>query len=385
MKRKIAVFTGTRAEYGLMYWIIKGLDESKKIDLSLMVGGTHLSNEFGHTIDQIRSDGFPISETLEFILSSETPVGISKSMALGIISAAEFFDRNKPDIVVILGDRFEALAIAQAAMIARIPIAHIHGGESTEGLIDESIRHSITKMAHLHFSSTEIYAKRIAQLGESSDRIFNFGAPGIDNTIKLNLLKRQELSESINFKLEKPYFIVTYHPVTLKSNSLDNLKNLLEALDSFDEFQLVFSYPNADTESRQLIDLLKKYQAFNEERVFLTYSLGQLKYLSLLRHANLVIGNSSSGIIESAAFKVPTVNIGSRQKGRISGQNVIHCDNKVLSIKKAVSNALSSSFKKKCQNTINPYGEGDTSEKIINKLINHPLDGILLKEFQDIR
>ena len=250
--RKIAVFTGTRAEYGLLYWIIKGLNDAKEIDLKLMVGGMHLSPEFGNTIDEIKNDGFKIDHSFEFLLSSETPQGISKSMGLALISASEFFERNRPDLLLVLGDRYEAFSVAQAAMIARIPIAHIHGGEITKGLIDEAIRHSITKMSHYHYTSTKQYRNRIIQLGENPKNIFNYGAPGIDNIKKLSLLSSSTLSDKFNIFLDKPYFMATYHPVTLSENKGEiELKNLINALDEFKNFNVIFSYPNADTNSRR--------------------------------------------------------------------------------------------------------------------------------------
>tara|TARA_B100000795_G_scaffold269912_1_gene261085 strand:+ start:2064 stop:3227 length:1164 start_codon:yes stop_codon:yes gene_type:complete len=385
-KRKIAIFTGTRAEYGLLYWIIKEIHESKDLELILMVGGTHLSHEYGMTIDQIRKDGFPISDKLEFILSSETPVGISKSMALALISSAESFERNTPDLLIVLGDRFEALAITQSAMIARVPIAHIHGGETTEGLIDEAIRHSITKMSHFHFTSTDEYRKRVIQLGENPANVFNYGAPGIDSIKKIKLLNKRELSKKIHFSLNTPYFMLTYHPVTLSnSGGEEELNHLLQALDSYPNFNLIVSYPNADTNSRGLIERLEAYKNTNPDRVYLSHSLGQLKYLSLLKHSELAIGNSSSGLIEAPSFKIPTINIGHRQSGRISGNTVISCDAKVKDIKKSIDKATSNSFKEKIKNSKNPYGDGKSSKKIVNFIKKVDLNNILMKRFFNLR
>ena len=385
-KRKIAIFTGTRAEYGLLYWIIKEIDESKNLELILMVGGTHLSHEYGMTIDQIHKDGFPISDKLEFILSSGTPVGISKSMALALISSAESFERNTPDLLIVLGDRFEALAITQSAMIARVPIVHIHGGETTEGLIDEAIRHSITKMSHFHFTSTDEYRKRVIQLGENPDNVFNYGAPGIDSIKKIKLLNKRELSKKIHFSLNTPYFMVTYHPVTLSnSGGEEELNHLLQALDFYPNFNLIVSYPNADTNSRALIEGLEAYKNTNPERVYLSHSLGQLKYLSLLKHAELAIGNSSSGLIEAPSFKIPTINIGYRQSGRITGNTVISCDAKVKDIKKSIDKAISRGFKEKIKNSKNPYGDGKSSKKIVNFVKKVDLNNILMKSFFNLK
>ncbi|MCT8987254.1 UDP-N-acetylglucosamine 2-epimerase [Shewanella phaeophyticola] len=259
--RKIAVFTGARAEYGLLYWIIKGIQESPNAELQLYVGGMHLSPEFGYTIDQIVADGFNITEKMEFLLSSDSPVGITKSLGLALITAAEVLDRNKPDLLVLLGDRFESMALAQASMVACVPVAHIHGGETTEGLIDEAIRHSITKMSHIHFTATDEYSKRVIQLGEQPSKVFNFGAPGIDSIVKLSLMDKVTLSESISFDITSPYFMVTYHPVTLEHlGSVDSLNNLIQVLELYPDYQLVITYPNADTHGRKLIEILDAFK-----------------------------------------------------------------------------------------------------------------------------
>ncbi len=384
--RKIAVFTGTRAEYGLLYWVLKYLSESESVELQLFVGGMHMSPEFGYTIKQIEADGFPIAERMEFLLSSDSAVGISKSMGLALINSAEAIERHKPDLLVLLGDRFESMAVAQAAMVACVPIAHIHGGETTEGLIDEAVRHAITKMSHLHFAATEQYKNRIIQLGEQPNRVFSFGAPGIDSIVKLDLIERDEISSAINFNLNKPYFMVTYHPVTLeKDGAANSLINLLNVLDDYPEYQLIITYPNADTHGRKLIEILDEYKKLNSERVLLIQSLGQLRYLSLMKYSEVVIGNSSSGLIETPTFKVPTLNIGNRQKGRIGGDTVLNCDESVNSIKSSLNKALSSDFIEYCKLSENPYGKGNSSDQIVEKLINFPLKGIVSKQFNDLR
>ena len=382
--RKIAIFTGTRAEYGLLYWIIKSLNESEHVKLQLLVGGMHMSPEFGYTIKQIESDGFPIVERMEFLLASDSPVGISKSMGLALINAAEAIERQKPDIIVLLGDRFESMAIAQAAMIACVPIAHIHGGETTEGLIDEAVRHSITKMSHLHFAATEQYKNRIVQLGEQPERVFNFGAPGIDSIVKLELIQLDELPLSINFELNKPYIMVTYHPVTLESDGVSSsLINLLKVLDEFPEYQLIITYPNADTNGRKLIKILDDYKTLNRKRVLLVKSLGQVRYLSLMKYCEVVIGNSSSGLIEAPSFKVPTVNIGNRQRGRLCGPSVINCSPNKNDILKAIKALFSKEFKKILATAESPYGSGGASEKICKVLETFPMKNLLLKRFHD--
>jgi UDP-hydrolysing UDP-N-acetyl-D-glucosamine 2-epimerase len=319
------------------------------------------------------------------LLSSDTSVGITKSMGLALISAAEILDRRKPDLIVLLGDRFESMAIAQAAMVACIPIAHIHGGETTEGLIDEAVRHSITKMSHIHFAATEVYKKRIMQLGEQENRIFNFGAPGIDSIVNLDLIKRDELSRSIDFHLGETYFLITYHPVTLDQNGASkSLVNLLNVLDGYPNHKLIITYPNADTHGRKLIEILDEYKDKNPERVLLVQSLGQLRYLSLMKYCDAVIGNSSSGLIESPTFNVPTIDIGERQRGRLAGDTVIQSDESIGSISSAIEKALSSDFVHSIRALKNPYGSGDASQKIVEQLINYPLEHILSKKFNDL-
>lgn len=383
--KKIAVFTGTRAEYGLLYWILKELDEASNVELQLLVGGMHLSHEFGYTVEEIEKDGFTILERLEFLVSSDTPVGISKSIGLAIISVAESFSRLKPDLVVLLGDRFESMAIAQAAMIAGIPIAHIHGGELTQALIDDSVRHSITKMALLHFTSTEVYRKRVIQMGEQPKYVFNVGAPGIDNINQLILMNKSELSQSLNFSLNSDFFLVTYHPVTLVTDgAIAALENLLSALEEFPQHKIIITYPNADTYGRNLIGALVKFAERFPERVLLMQSMGQIRYLSAMKYASVVIGNSSSGIIETPSFKVPTVNIGNRQKGRESSPSVIHCNESYDAIKKAIYKATSDDFSLKIKGFENPYGKGGASKRIADILVDETIQADIQKVFYDL-
>lgn len=385
MMRKVAVFTGTRAEYGLLYLTIAGLHKAEEIELQLIVGGTHLSNEYGHTVDFIEKDDFPIASRMEFLLSSSSPVSTGKSMALALMDAVETLIRLKPDVLVLLGDRFEAMAVAQAAMLTNTPLAHIHGGERTEGAIDEAIRHSISKMSHLHFTATEEYRKRVIQLGEQPDRVFNFGAPGIDNIKQLDLLNRTKLADSINFSLDNPYFLVTYHPVTLADDGgVSAVYELLKVLDMFTDYNVIMTFPNADMESQNIVSVLNGYAGKNSDRVFLTKSLGQIRYLSAMQHCAAVIGNSSSGLIEAPSFGVPTINIGERQKGRISGDSVIHCEENADAIRGALMKALTEEFKTMCCSEINPYGTGDASRKILNVLRTYPLAKLGAKSFYDI-
>lgn len=383
--RKICVITGSRAEYGLLYWLLKGLKESEDVILQLCVTGMHLSPEFGLTYKIIEKDGFKIDEKVEMLLSSDSHVGIASSMGLGLIGFAYVYERLKPDIIVILGDRFEMLAAASAALISKIPIAHCHGGETSEGVIDEAIRHSITKMSHLHFTSTDAYRYRVIQLGEDPTKVFNVGALGIENINKLQVLKRPEFEESIGFSLKSNNFLVTFHPVTLEqSTSAEQFQTLLDILDQQQNTGLIFTKPNADTDGRIISQLIDNYVANNKEKAVAFTSLGQLRYLSALKYVDLVIGNSSSGIIEVPSFGIPTINIGERQKGRIRSNSVIDCGNSDEEIRQAINKALSAEFKESIKGCINPYGINNSSNKIIEILRTISIDGILKKSFYDI-
>ena len=385
--RKICVITGTRADYGLLYWVMKSIKQDKELKLQVIVTGMHLSTEFGLTYKQIEESGFYIDKKIEILLSSDSPVGISKSMGLAIISFSEAFEELQPDLVLVLGDRFEIFSAVSSAMIARVPIAHCHGGEATEGLIDESIRHSITKMSHIHFCSTEDYKKRIIQLGETPNSIYNVGALGIENINKLKLLSKKDFEDSISFKLDKKYsFLVTFHPVTLeKSTSGEQIDQLLEALDDIDNCNLIFTKSNSDTDGRIINKKIDEYVKHNPNKSVSFISLGQLRYLSALQFIDCVIGNSSSGIIEVPSFKTATVNIGDRQRGRIFGDSIISCDPNKESIKKAIIKSISPEFKEGVLSSAkNPYGEGNSSDLIIDVLKKTKLNGILKKQFHDL-
>jgi UDP-N-acetylglucosamine 2-epimerase (non-hydrolysing)/GDP/UDP-N,N'-diacetylbacillosamine 2-epimerase (hydrolysing) len=384
--KKIAVFTGTRAEYGLLYWLMKEIDQDADLELQLIVSGMHLSPEFGHTIDAIQNDGFEVHEKVEMLLSSSTGVGIAKSMGVGVIGFADALARLKPDCLVILGDRFEALAIAQTATVMQIPLAHLHGGELTEGLIDEAIRHAITKMSHLHFTSTDVYRKRVIQLGESPDRVVNVGAPAIENVRRLKLLSKHELEESLNFVLGEKPLLVTYHPVTLQEGGgADSLKNLLSVLETkVAQHQIIITFPNADTFGRDLIPLLQVFAEKYPKQVLLTQSLGQLRYLSLMKVSGAVVGNSSSGLLEAPAFGIPTVDIGIRQKGRLKPASIIDADDDFESIQGALRRSLSDAHQNLSKEASNPYGDGFVTEKIISILKNTDLHSLLFKKFHDL-
>ncbi|MDN3679452.1 UDP-N-acetylglucosamine 2-epimerase [Vibrio tapetis subsp. quintayensis] len=369
MNKKIAVFTGTRAEYGLLFWLLKDIQSDCELDLQLLVSGMHLSPEFGETYQQIESDGFKIDEKIEILLSSDSAVGTAKSMGLGVLGFADALARLQPNVLVILGDRFEALAAAQTAMILRIPILHLHGGEITEGAYDDAIRHAITKLSYLHGTSTEEYRQRVIQLGEAPDRVRNVGAIGLDHLKRAEFMEVEALAESLNFPLSQPFFLVTYHPVTLGEELPEaSFQALLDALDEFPDHQVILTYPNADDGGRSIIPILERYARERPLRILAIPSLGQVRYLSAVKHATAVIGNSSSGIIEVPAFDVPTVNIGVRQKGRLAAKSVLHCAPNQQAISAAIGAAVSRNYKQTDEVVYNPYGQGDVSKQVIDML-----------------
>ncbi len=383
MKRKIAVFTGTRAEYGLLYWLMKAIQTNKNLELQVIVSGAHLSPTFGETWKEIERDGFAIDAKVNMQLSSDTPLAITKSMSLGLAGCGKALEKLRPDILVVLGDRYEAFAAAQAAMIARVPIAHIHGGESTEGLIDEAIRHSMSKMSHLHFVATEPYRKRVIQLGENPDRVWVVGAPGLDNIAKLLLLSKQEMEAVLGLELKPPVFLVTYHPVTLQSS--DAAITMRALLGTIDEKKgtIVITGVNADTGNHSLRKAATEF-AETHANVTLVENLGTLRYLSLMRCTDAVVGNSSSGLIEAPAMGIPSINIGDRQRGRLSAPSVIHCAENAQDINRAVALALSEAHKKIAAARQTPYGTPGSAERIEKILASFPLEGILTKRFYDL-
>lgn len=384
--KKVCVITGTRAEYGLLKPLIQKINNNDCLELQLVVTGMHLSPEFGLTYQEIQQDGFKITERNEMLLSSDTSNGITKSVGLGIIGFADIFTRIVPDLVVILGDRYEALAAATAAMIHRIPIAHIHGGELTLGAIDDAIRHSITKMSTLHFTSTEEYRRRVIQLGEEPESVFYVGALGVENIRTQKLMGREELSESIGFSLDNPYVMVTFHPVTLENNTAgEQFENLLAALDRFSEYHIIFTKANADTDGRIINQMIDQYMEKNAGRASTHTSLGTIRYLSALKYCEMVVGNSSSGITEAPSFQVPTVNIGNRQLGRIRAESVIDCTNSVEDICIAIRKAKRLKMEGLLDNTVNPYEKSDTSKNILTEIQTYLMhDKTVEKKFYDI-
>jgi UDP-N-acetylglucosamine 2-epimerase (non-hydrolysing)/GDP/UDP-N,N'-diacetylbacillosamine 2-epimerase (hydrolysing) len=366
---------------------MKSIKDDAELELQLVVTGMHTSPEFGLTYREIEKDGFLISAKVEMLLSSDTPVGIAKSMGLGTIGFADAFSHLKPDLIVVLGDRFEILAAAQTAMAARIPIAHIHGGETTEGVIDEAIRHAITKMSHFHFVSSEDHRRRVIQMGEDPARVFNFGAPGLDNIEKLELMGRAELEESLSFPLRNPTFLVTYHPVTLLPQAAIHAAavSLLEALDRFPEAGIIFTKANSDTYGRTINEMIDAYVDKNKNRAIAFFSLGQRRYLSTLKLADVVIGNSSSGIIEAPSVPKPSVDIGDRQKGRMRADSILHCIEQTDAIVEAIKKALTPEFLQTVQTSKPLYGKGgNISSKIKDVIKDVNLEAALFKKFWDL-
>lgn len=386
MRKTITVLTATRAEYGLLRPIIKALKGCPEFTVNVVVTGAHLSPEFGLTYQEIIDDGIEIDRKIEILLSSDTPVSISKSMGLAMISFAEYFEQVHTDALLVLGDRYETLAVCCAAMNARIPIIHLYGGETTEGAVDEAIRHSISKMSYLHFTSTEEYRHRVIQLGEHPDRVFAVGGIGIENALNMPLLSKEDLEKSIQFKLDKPYAVVTFHPVTLEDGQAqEQFDEILKAFSAHPEMNYIFTKANADASGRIINQMIDGYVSANSNTVAFE-SLGALRYLSALQYARMVIGNSSSGLVEVPSFHIPTINIGDRQRGRLQADSVINCEPIYSDIIKAIDRAASNTFRERIQNVENPYGDGNTSPKIVQilkeKLLQNDIN--LKKTFYDV-
>lgn len=385
VQKKVCVVTGSRAEYGLLYWLMWEIQNDPDLNLQVIVTGMHLSPEFGLTSKIIEENGFHIDKKIEMLLSSDTPVGISKSIGLGVFGFSEALEGLSPDILVIMGDRFEMLSAAIVAMNARIPIAHLHGGEATEGLIDEAIRHSLTKLSHLHFTATEQYRRRVIQLGEQPNRVYTVGGLGIDNIVRLKLMSKKETEEKIIFRFGKKNLLVTFHPVTLeKSSSFYQFSSLLKVLSELEDTHVIFTKPNADADGRIIIRMIDDFVANHSERTVAFVSMGQMNYLSTLRHIDAIVGNSSSALLEAPTFKIATVNIGDRQKGRIKAKSVFDCSPDYKSIKEAIGKVYSPEFQSRLPSVENPYGTGGASVMIKDIIKQTDLDGIIIKKFYDI-
>ena len=384
-KRKICVVTGTRAEYGLLRWLMDGINKSTKLDLQIVATGMHLSPEFGLTYQEIENDGFKIDKKIEMLLSADTPSSISKSTGLGLIGFADAFYELNPDIVIVLGDRYEVLAASLAAMFGNIPIAHIHGGETTAGAFDEAIRHSITKMAWWHFVAADEYEKRVIQLGENPERVFNVGGLGVDAIKKTNLLSKNELMVKTGIKFGKKNLLITYHPVTLENKtSQQDFKSLLDVLSEIKDIYLIFTMPNADSDGRIIKKMINDFVFNQSERSISFTSMGSLNYLSTLQYVDGVVGNSSSGLAEAPTFKIGTINIGDRQKGRLKAESIIDCEPTKKSIKLAIDKLYGHKFQKDIYSVQNPYGDGDAIEKIMSILSNKPIPEDMKKDFYDL-
>lgn len=384
--KRICILTAARAEYGLLLPLIRKLKKEPEFDVRIVVTGMHLSTEFGLTWKEIEADGLRIDRKIEMMLSADTSAAITKSMGVALLGFADYFEETKPDALIVLGDRYETLAVCIAAMNARIPIIHLHGGETTEGVTDEAIRHSITKMSIIHFASTEEYRRRIIQMGEEPSRVFHVGALGVENALHCQLLSRQELERELGIPMSEKYAVGTFHPVTLESASAkDQIRELLKTLERHSDMSYLFTKANADQDGRVINRLLEEFVR-THGNFFLFDSLGSKKYLSALRYAEFVIGNSSSGLIEAPAFGIPTINIGDRQKGRIAGETVINCMPKAEDIERAWEKAVSEAFHETLEKARNPYGDGNTSHKIV-RILKRVLYGneiSLKKQFYNI-
>ncbi|QBM16367.1 GDP/UDP-N,N'-diacetylbacillosamine 2-epimerase (hydrolyzing) [Marinobacter sp. JH2] len=385
MTRKVCVVTGTRAEFGLLRWLMGEIQSHPQLELQVVATGMHLSPEFGSTYREIEEAGFEINARVEMLLSSDTNTAVTKSMGLGVIGFADAYERLAPDMVVVLGDRFEIFAATSAALIAGVPVAHLHGGETTEGAFDEAIRHSITKMSHLHFVAAEEYRQRVIQLGEHPGRVFNFGGMGIDAIKRIKLLSREELESSLELSLGAKSLLVTFHPVTLEdeTSSAAQMGELLAALEGLDDTTLIFTMPNADTGGRELSAMVREFaQGHPNAKVYT--SLGQLRYFSCLAQIDGVVGNSSSGLAEAPSFNIGTVNIGDRQKGRLKANSVIDCEPNREAIQAALKTLYSAEFQASLAAVSNPYGNGGASEAIVKVLAEYPLENIRKKQFYNL-
>lgn len=384
-QRKICIVTATRAEYGLLSWLMREVAEDQRLELQIIAAGQHLSAEFGLTYREIEKDGFSINEKVDYLIPSDSCKDITKSIAAATSGFADSFQKLNPDIIVVLGDRSEVLAAATAALIAKIPLAHIHGGEVTAGAIDDSIRHAVTKLSHLHFVAADSYRKRVIQLGENPDRVFNFGAPGLDVLRRTEILSRENFEESIGFKLGQKNLLITYHPETLGSVSVEySINQLLLALEEYPDVHMIFTQHNSDENGKVVGDKIQEFVAKHNQRAMFVHSLGHKRYLSALHNVDAVIGNSSSGIIEAPSAKIPTVNIGSRQSGRLRANSIIDCGSEKENIVRAIDKAFSNEFVELAKNCSNPYGDGNTATLIKDCLAATSLSNITQKKFYDL-
>lgn len=384
--RKVCIFTGTRAEYGIMSRLFSLIDNDADLQLQIIATNMHLSPEFGLTYKEIEADGFHIDKKVEMLLSSDTPNGTVKSMGLALIGFADALGDLKPDVAVILGDRYEMLAAAEACLIYKIPVAHLYGGEITEGAYDDAIRHCISKLSHLHFTSTEEYRNRVIQLGESPERVKYVGALGVDNIRNEEIISLEELEDSLKFKLGEKFLLVTFHPVTMENaTAAEQCDSLLKALSEINSnYQLLFTLPNSDTDGRVIINKINDYVSAHSDKAFAITSLGKRRYYSALKFATAVVGNSSSGLVEAPSFHIPTLNIGNRQQGRTRGESVIDVVATYEGIREGLNIALSTDFINRAKNAHNPYEKENTLLEIFNTIKTYPLEGLIKKHFYDL-
>lgn len=384
MTHKICVITGSRAEYGLLRWVMQGIKDDPTLTLQIIATGMHLSPQFGNTYREIEVDGFVIDRKIETLTKDDTAVGIARSMGNGMIGFADALDELRPDLIVVLGDRFEIFSAVATALVARIPVAHIHGGELTEGLIDDSIRHSITKMSHLHFVAAGDYQKRVIQLGESPNSVFNVGGLGIDSISKTKLMVKEHVESQLQFTFQERNLLVTFHPVTLEDDTAKGqFSELLSALDEYPDLGLIFTMPNSDPGGLVLFDLIEGF-VLNRKNATCRTSLGSELYLSCLAQVDGVIGNSSSGLLEAPTFKIGTINIGDRQRGRLTCSSVINCGATKTEITTAIAELFTSEFQKNLETVVNPYGVSGASKRVVDLLVNVKTTNLLKKVFYDI-
>lgn len=383
--RKICVITGSRAEYGLLSGLMQQIKESEDLRLQIIATNMHLSPEFGLTYREIEEDGFLIDKKVEMLLSADTSSATAKSAGLGMIGFADAYEDLSPDLIVVLGDRYEILSAVSTALFFRIPVAHLHGGEITEGAYDDAIRHAITKMSHLHFTSTEEYRKRVIQMGESPERVFNVGALGVENIKRETLLSKKKLEDSLDFHLGDRSLLVTFHPVTLENcTAYQQCSHLLSVLSRHPEYRILFTLPNSDTDGRILIECIKDFVEKNKERAIAFNSLGKKRYLSALKYVSAVIGNSSSGLLEVPSFGIPTLDIGNRQKGRIAAESVVHCGTSIAEIEAGFEALFSERIQNVARLRKNPYEREGTTNRILSILKSYPLQGLVQKSFYNL-
>lgn len=382
--RKICVVTGTRAEYGLLSRLMQMIKDCSETKLQIIATNMHLQPEFGNTYKEIEDDGFVISKKVPMSKSEDTQKALVKSMGEELLGMADALEELRPDLLIILGDRYEMLMVASAALIFKIPVAHLYGGEITEGAFDDSIRHAITKMSHLHFTSTQKYRQRVVQLGENPDRVFHVGSIGVDNIKKVSLLKKQEIETSLGFGIDRDTVLATYHPITLShTNVVDEIDNFLSALEEMNHLRIIFTMPNSDTGGQKIVERINQFVRLHNDRAVAFTSLGMKRYLSVIPWIAAVIGNSSSGLIEVPSFGIPTLNIGNRQKGRISCNSVVNCGSDKESILWGLKKVLSTEMIEIARNTCNPYEKENTVENIFKVIKDYPLDNLIQKQFYD--